>query len=231
MGSLTETATLSALDPAERPRERLLEHGSSVLADVELVAVLLRTGGRGRSALDVARTLLADCGGLVGLLSAAPQSLLGRNLGPAKASSVLAAVELGRRFARARLPYRQPLERPEAVADYLGLRYSCRDQEVMGVLYLDTRQRLMGESEVFRGTLNRAAAEPRSILKHGLLRDAAGFILFHTHPSGDPTPSSEDLAFTRRVADAGDIVGVRLVDHLIIGGSGRWVSLRRQNAW
>jgi DNA repair protein RadC len=226
-----QPVTIRELDPGERPRERLLEHGSEVLTDGELVAILLRTGRRGESAVDLSRGLLASCGGLIGLLAAMPQSLLRCGLGPAKAAALLAAVEIGRRLARARLPTRLPLDRPEAVADYLALTYSRRDQEVMGVLYLDTRQRLMGQEEVFRGTLNRAAAEPRTILKRGLLQDAAGFVLFHTHPSGDPTPSAEDLAFTRRVADAGDIVGVRLVDHLILGGSGRWVSLRKRGAW
>lgn len=231
-GNLVRRSTLlRELDPSERPRERLLAHGSEVLTDSELIAILLRTGRRGESAVDVARSLLISCGGLIGLLGAVPQSLLRSGLGPAKAASLLAAVEIGRRLARARLPERLPLDRPEAVADYLALSYGRRDQEIMGVLYLDTRQRLMAQEELFRGTLNRAAAEPRTILKRGLLRDAAGFVLFHTHPSGDPTPSAEDLAFTRRVAEAGDIVGVRLVDHLILGGSGRWVSLRKRGAW
>ncbi|MCZ6507475.1 MAG: DNA repair protein RadC [Acidobacteria bacterium] len=229
--SARQAVTIRELEPGERPRERLMEHGSEVLSDNELVAILIRTGRRGHSAVDLGRDLLAQCGGLVGLLGVVPQSLLRSGLGPAKAASLLAAVEVGRRLARARLPDRQPLDRPDAVADYLALRYSRRDQEVMGVLYLDTRQRLMAEAELFRGTLNRAAAEPRSILKRGLLQDAAGFILFHTHPSGDPTPSAEDLSFTRRVAEAGDIVGVRLIDHLIIGGAGRWVSLRKRGAW
>jgi len=231
LNRLRQAVTIRELDPAERPRERLLAHGSEVVSDNELVAILLRTGRRGQSAVDLARELLGQCSGLAGLLGAVPQSLRRSGLGPAKAASLLAAVEVGRRLARARMPRRLPLDRPGAVADYLALRYAQRDQEVMGVLYLDSRQRLMGEAEVFRGTLNRAAAEPRSILKRGLLQDAAGFILFHTHPSGDPSPSAEDLAFTRRVAEAGDIVGVRLIDHLVIGGGGRWVSLRRRGAW
>jgi DNA repair protein RadC len=90
---------------------------------------------------------------------------------------------------------------------------------------------LIGEGEIFRGTLSRAAVEPRSILKQGLLEDAAGFVIFHTHPSGDPSPSAEDLAFTRRMAEAGEVVGLRLVDHLIIGCGGRWVSMRERGAW
>ncbi len=215
----------------ERPRERLLENGSAALTDTELIAILLRTGRRGLSVVDLARGLLRDADGLAGLLGLTPATLRRSGLGPAKCASLLAAIEIGRRLARARLPEREPLAHAEAVASYLGLRYSRKDQEVMGALYLDTRNRLVAECEIYRGTLNRAAAEPRAILKRGLLRDAAGFILFHTHPSGDPSPSAEDLGFTRRVAQAGDVVGVRLVDHLILAAGGRWLSLRRRGGW
>ncbi len=101
----------------------------------------------------------------------------------------------------------------------------------MGALYLDTRNRLLAERELYRGTVNRAAVEPRAILKEGLLHGACGMVVFHTHPSGDPSPSPEDLAFTRRLSEGGELVGVRLVDHLILGGVGRWVSLRERGAW
>lgn len=215
----------------ERPRERLLRHGSHVLSDAELLAVLLRTGRPGTSVLDLAREILEGSGGLLGLLGASPESLQAKGLGPAKVAGLLAAVEIGRRLARAQFSDRQPLSRPSQVASYLALRYRLRDQEVMGALFLDSRNRLMGEREIFRGTLNRAAAEPREILKEGLLRGAAGIVLFHTHPSGDPSPSAEDLLFTRRMADAGEVVGIRLVDHLILGSGGRWVSLRERGAW
>lgn len=219
------------LPQEERPRERLIRDGSRALSDAELVAILLRTGRPGASALDMARRLLAEWGGPAGLLGACPRSLRSTGLGPAKAACLLAALELGRRLARARLPERKPLADPAAAASYLGLRYFLKDQEVMGALFLDTRNRLIGETEAYRGTLNRAAVEPRALLKQGLLRDAAGLILFHTHPSGDPAPSAEDLAFTRRMADAGTVVGVRLVDHLILGSCGRWVSLKRRGAF
>ncbi|MBZ0103084.1 MAG: DNA repair protein RadC, partial [Thermoanaerobaculia bacterium] len=152
-------------------------------------------------------------------------------LGPAKAATLLAAVEIGRRLARAELPERQSVAHPAAAASYLALRFAGRDQEVFGALYLDTRNRLIGEQELYRGTLNRAAVEPRRVLKEGLLRDAAGMLVFHNHPSGDPTPSAEDLAFTRRLGEAGEVVGIRLVDHLILGGVGRWVSLAQRGGW
>jgi DNA repair protein RadC len=117
------------------------------------------------------------------------------------------------------------------VARYLCLRYGRSDQEIMGALFLDSRHRLISESELFRGTLARASVEPRPVLKEGLLRGAAALLLFHTHPSGDPTPSAEDLAFTRRMAEAGEVIGIRLLDHLILGSASRWISLRQRGAW
>ena len=219
------------LPERDRPRERLLREGGAALSDAELLAVLLRTGCAGASALDLARGLLAEAGGLAGLVTTEPAALCRRGLGPAKATAVLAATELARRLAHAELPDRLPLGHPEAVARYLLLRYGERDQEVMGALFLDVRNRLLGEAELFRGTLSRAAVEPRAILKRALLASSAGVLLFHTHPSGDPSPSSEDLAFTRRMAEAGELVGVRLLDHLILGTSHRWVSLRRRGGW
>jgi len=219
------------LPPNERPRERLLKQGSGALSDVELVALLLRTGHRGTSVIEVARKLLDDHGGLDGLLGATPHMLRRKGLGPAKAAGVLAALELARRLALQEVPERKPLSRPAELARYLHLRYLVRDQEVMGALFLDVRQRTLGDREIYRGTLERSAAEPREILKECLLRGAAGFVLFHTHPSGDPTPSEEDTRFTLRMAAAAKAVGIRLIDHLVLGGGGRWVSFKDRMAW
>ena len=101
----------------------------------------------------------------------------------------------------------------------------------MGALFLDVRGKLLADKELYRGTLSRAAVEPREVLKEALRRGAAGVVLFHTHPSGDPSPSPEDFAFTRRMSSAADVVGVRLIDHMILGASGRWVSLRERGGW
>ena len=224
-------ATLIRELPAEeRPRERLLTRGAEALGDAELVAILLRTGKPGASALDLARDLLRREGGLAGLATADPTRLVHRGLGGARSAALLAAVEIGRRLARAAWSEREPMAHPAAVASYLALRFAALDQEVFGALYLDTRNRHLGERELFRGALNRAVVEPRRILREGLLLGAAGCVVFHTHPSGDPSPSAEDLAFTRKLAEAGEAVGIRLVDHLILGGVGRWVSLR-QRGW
>ncbi|MEL7059854.1 MAG: DNA repair protein RadC [Acidobacteriota bacterium] len=214
----------------DRPRERLLHRGAGSLSDAELLAVLLRTGTRGQSALDMAHELLAERGGLAGLLGAELETVRRHGLGRAKAATVMAAVELGRRLARRDLPVQQLLDRPDAVARYLFLRYAPRHQEVMGALYLDIRNRLLSEQEIFRGTLTRAVVEPRQILREALQRRAVGMVLFHTHPDGDPSPSLQDLDFTRRMREAGELIGVRLIDHLIVGAAGSWVSLGRQGA-
>lgn len=219
------------LPEGERPRERLLRQGGSSLADSELLAVLLRTGRRGASAIQMAMDVLRENGGLSGLLTATPHSLRRTGLGSAKAASLLAAVELGRRLAREQLLDREPLSRPVDVARYLALRYHTSDQEVMGALFLDARNLLLGEREMFRGTLSRISVEPREILRECLQRGASSIYLFHTHPSGDPEPSAEDLLFTRRMAEAAEIVGLRLVDHVVLGHQGRWVSLREKSAW
>jgi DNA repair protein RadC len=219
------------LPEGERPRERLLQHGGSSLSDSELLAVLLRTGRVGVSALQMAMDVLRENGGLAGLLTSTPHSLRRSGLGAAKAAALLAAVEVGRRLAREQLLDHEPLTRPVDVARYLAIRYQTCDQEVMGALFLDARNRLLGEREMFRGTISRIAVEPREILRECLQRGAAAIYLFHTHPSGDPSPSAEDLLFTRRMVEAADIVGLRLADHVVLGHRGRWVSLKEKSAW
>ena len=226
-----DVSMIAELSGEEKPRERLLEHGASALSDNELVAVLLRTGRQGQTVFQMAREILIDTGGLDGLVDSRAKDLIRDGLGEAKAASLIAAVEVGRRLARRRVSERRPLGRPASVAHYLSLRYQVRDQEVMGALYLDVRNKLLCDKEIYRGTLSRAAVEPREVLKEALRQGAAGVVLFHTHPSGDPSPSAEDLAFTRRMADAGEVMGIRLVDHMILGTAGRWVSVRERSPW
>ncbi|MCG8460738.1 MAG: DNA repair protein RadC [Holophagales bacterium] len=223
--------SLSKVPHNLRPRERLVTAGGHGLSDAELLAVLLRTGRPGQSALDMAEELLDEHGGLGGLMWTDARRLCRYGLRTAKAGTVMAAVELARRLARTRMSDEDVLDRPGAVANYLLLRFGRIDQEVVGALFLDSENRLLGEAEVFRGTLTRAAVEPRAVLREALLYGASGLILFHTHPSGDPAPSGEDLDFTRRLAEACGVVGMELIDHLVVGGFGRWVSLKQRGAW
>ncbi len=215
----------------EHPRQRLLANGAQALSDAELVEILLRNGGSASTARELARELLAEFGGLVGLANVNPVYLRRHQISDAKAATVVAALEIACRVAKARVPRQNLLDQPALVANYLTLRYGQRDQESMGCLFLNVRNRLIGECELFRGTQERTAVDPRAILKEALLRSAARIVLFHTHPSGDPSPSEEDLSFTRRLSDAGEMLGIRLVDHLVLGTSGRWVSLGRRGGW
>lgn len=223
-------ASIKEMAENDRPRERILAHGGKALTDRELLAVLLRTGRAGQSVLEMAEELLGESGGLNGLLTAGRRSLKRPGLGDAKLATLLAALELGRRLARAPMAERDLLDHPAVVARYLTLRYGSFDQEIMGALFLDVRNQLIYDNEIYRGTLSRALVEPRAIFKEALLRSASAFILFHTHPSGDPAPSAEDLDFTERMSQAGELLGVRLLDHLILGNYGAWVSLKRRGA-
>lgn len=206
------------------PRERLLAEGAAALADHELLAVLLGTNRPGgpRSALDAATALLASAGSLPAL-TLRDHTRLEHEGTPAAAVPPLAATaELARRLVRTRIPDRAVLDHLDELARYLTLRYSRIDQEVVGAVYLDARGGWMADEEIFLGTVSRSVAEPRPILVSALDRGASGILLFHTHPSGDPTPSAEDLLFTRRMAATCQVVGIRLHAHLVLGVGGRW---------
>ena len=212
------------------PKDRLLRHGAESLSDAELLAVVLRNGRPGESAVEVARQILGRVGGLANLARADRQTLRSCGASAGRASIILAAAEIVRRLARSKIT-RKLLSQPAAVASYVFLQFASEEQEIMGALYLDIRNRLIGERDVFRGCLSRASVEPAPILQEALRHRAASFILWHSHPSGDPSPSPEDLSFTRRMAEAGELLGIRLLDHLILGSGGRWVSLSRLKAW
>ncbi len=210
------------------PRERLLRHGAQGLSDAELLAVVLRTGSPGIQAQRTAERLLGAAGGLDGLFAADRQALRSFGVSSSRASILLATTELLRRLTRQRAEKRPRLVESGEVAEYLLLRLPSNGQEILGALYLDVRDRLIAEEEVFRGTLGRLAVEPGPILYRAILHRAASFILWHSHPSGDPQPSEDDLAFTRRMFDAGQVVNIPMVDHLILAANGRWVSLCRR---
>jgi DNA repair protein RadC len=177
------TTQIRDLPPDERPRQRLLRSGAHSLSDAEVLSIILGNGCREVCPLDLARQILEEGDGLFGLVGIHAPMLHRKGLGDSKAASVLASLELARRLARAEVPRRRLLRNPVAVASYLALKYTVRDQEVIGALYIDVRNRLVGERELYRGTLERALVEPREIFRDAILRGAAGIVLFHTHPS------------------------------------------------
>ncbi len=202
----------------ERPRERLLDRGPAELTDAELLAILLRTGTRGRSAIDLARLLIARFGGLRGLLEADRDQLCEQpGLGPAKYAQIQAALELARRHLREQLERGKPLTSPQATREYLRAALRDRAHEVFCALYLDTRHRVVAFEELFTGTIDSAHVHPRVVVEKALARRAAALIVAHNHPSGIAEPSQADLAITRRLRDALGLVDIRLLDHFIIG--------------
>ncbi len=209
----------------ERPRERLLATGPAALSDAELLAILLRTGTRGHSALDLARHLLADFGGLRGLLEAGQDEICKANgLGPAKYAQLQAALELARRNLAENLSRGDPLTSPDRTRQFLRAALRDRPHEVFCVLYLDTRHRVIRFDELFNGTIDSAHVHPRVVVEKALAARAAALILAHNHPSGVAEPSQADLAITRRLRDALGLVDIRLLDHMIVG-DGEVVSL------
>jgi DNA repair protein RadC len=212
----------------ERPRERLAMHGPSTLSDAELMAILLGSGSRGKSALQVARKLVCD--GLPALSRREASALSAFDgIGPAKSARIAAALELGRRIAAQEEPSIEPVRDPVALGRSLVARYAHYVQERLGAIYLDAKNRPIREREIYVGTLNTAAVSTRDILRFALEDHAAGIVVFHNHPSGDPAPSAEDLLFTRKLVEAGKLMGIDIIDHLIIGAT-RFVSLKQRGA-
>jgi DNA repair protein RadC len=205
------------LPAATRPREKLLARGAAALADAELVALLLRTGTRGVSALDLAATLIRRYGGLHGLLHADAAGLRAvPGLGPAKYAELAAVLELARRALAEPLPHRDLLESPQATGDYLRLWLGGAEVEVFAALFLDTRHQLISARELWRGSLAQASVYPREIVKLALALNAAALIVAHNHPSGVAEPSVADRQLTARLKEALALVDVRLLDHLVV---------------
>ena len=202
----------------ERPREKLLAHGSHALSDAELLAIFIGCGPRGQTALDVGRALLADHQGLRGLLDRRPAELAKlRGLGPARACALAAALELGTRHLQQQLARGDVLSDPDRAGDYLARRLRPLPHEVFACLFLDTRHRMIAYEELFRGSLDGAEVHSREVAKRCLAHNAAAVILGHNHPSGNPEPSAADRAVTARLKQALSLLDVRLLDHFVIG--------------
>lgn len=222
------TYRIADLQESDRPRERLETLGPQVLSNPELIAILLRTGVPGENAVEVAQRLLKKFGGLLGLHRASFDELLNQHgLGEAKASQIKAAIELGRR-----LPLEAPEERPSinSPADAAALiqyEMSALDQEHLRVLLLDRRNRVLEIVEVYKGSVNSSQVRVGEVFKEAVRKNASAIIVAHNHPSGDPTPSPDDVAVTRAIVQAGKLLDIDVLDHLVIG-LGKWVSLKER---
>lgn len=208
---------LREIPKEERPRERLLQHGAEALSNSELLAILLRTGTANESAVRLAGKVLAACGGLRHLTDMTVEQLTAiKGIGQAKALQLKAGIELGRRLSRSRLEDMPAVRSPQDAAELLRdeLRYLTKEHFV--VLFLNTKNRVIGKETLSIGSLNASIVHPREVFRSAIQRSSASIICAHNHPSGDPTPSPEDIEVTRRLAAAGKLLGIELLDHVII---------------
>lgn len=216
------------LPMAERPRERLKLCGAGALSTGELLAIILRVGVPGESVIQVANRLLARYGGLPGLARASFADLCAEHgVGEAKAAQLKAALELGRRLLVASPQERPQVKSPGDAANLIALEMSALEQEEMRVILLDTRNRVLGIETIYKGSLNSAVVRIAELFRGAIKANAAAIILAHNHPSGDPSPSIEDVRLTRDAVQAGKLLAIEVLDHLIIG-QGRWISLKER---
>ncbi len=212
----------------DQPRERLARLGAGALSDAELLAILLRVGTNGANVLQLAYQLLAECGGWAGLQLLDFNDLCQRHgIGTSKAASIKAALEIGRRLARSGIDERFPIRSPADVATLLMVEMSHLDQEHLRTILLDTKNRVQQINTVYIGSLNSATIRVGEVFKEAVRRNSAGIIVVHNHPSGEATPSMDDIEVTRQLVAAGRLLDIELLDHLIIG-RGQYVSLRER---
>lgn len=216
------------LPKEERPRERLIRHGAERLANKELIAILLRTGTHRKSALGLAEKLLARFDSLRGLADASYEELLEIDgVGPAKATDILAAFELAKRLADSQMEFHGVVNSPQDAAQMVLRELSLEDREHFMIIMLNTKHRVIAKKVISIGHLNASLVHPREMFKEAIRRSSAAVILVHNHPSGDLTPSKDDLATTERLKEVGEILGIEVLDHIIVGDN-RYLSFREQ---
>jgi DNA repair protein RadC len=204
----------------QRPRDRLIKHGAHALSDAELIAVFLRVGVKGKSAVDLGRDMIGHFGSLQGLFNANITEFSKiHGLGSAKYAQLQAVLELAKRAISEKLQTQSSLSSPESVKQFLKLAIGSKQYESFNVLFLDVKNRLIKSEELFKGTLSHASVYPREIIKAALAHNAASVILAHNHPSGSPEPSQADLTLTQTLKTALDLVDIRLLDHFIVTNS------------
>jgi DNA repair protein RadC len=219
---------IADIDASERPRERLARLGPQALSQAELLAILLRTGVPGENAVQVGERLLREFGGLAGLHQAAFDEVCNQHgIGAAKACQLKAAIELGRRLVTEAPEERPAVHKPEDAASLVSYEMSALEHEELRVLLLDTRNRVLAIETLYRGSVNSSQVRVGELFRAAIRRNAPAIIVVHNHPSGDPTPSPDDVALTRGVVQAGKLLDIDVLDHLVIG-HGRFVSLKER---
>ena len=206
------------IEASQRPRERLELQGASALREAELLAILLRVGKKGVNAVQIGQRMLCQFGGLSGLHRASFAELCQvEGVGPAKAAQIKAAIELGRRLSTLSPDERPTIASPDDVADRGQYAMMALEQEELWVLLLDSRNRLINTEHLYRGSLNASTVRPAEVFKAGIRHNAGGLIVVHNHPSGDPSPSPEDINLTRCLIEAGEMLELPILDHIVIG--------------
>lgn len=222
------TLKMKEVPKEERPRERMLKYGEAQLSNQELLAILLATGTRNESAMGLANRVIMHFEGLKYLSEATIEELTAiKGIGNAKGIGILAALELGKRINQYKPAAPYIIRSPEDGADYVMEEMRNLNQEHLVALFLNTKNQIIHQQTIFIGSLNASIVHPREIFREAVKRSAASIICAHNHPSGDPTPSQEDIHVTRRLVEAGNIMGIHLVDHLIIGDN-TFISLKEK---
>lgn len=220
--------TIKDMPSGERPRERLAREGAASLSNAELLAILFRSGVEGENVLNLANNLIARFHGLAGLARASfPELQTVNGLGEAKISTLKAAFELGRRLTIASADERPQIRSPQDAANLLMSEMSLLDQEQLRVMLLDTRNRILSIPTIYKGNLNTSVVRVSELFRDAIRQNAAAIIVAHNHPSGDPTPSPEDVTVTRNIISAGKMLDIEVLDHLVIGQQ-RYVSLKER---
>ena len=224
-------ATVRELPGDERPRERLQHFGPQALSTAEVLAIVLRTGMRGDNVIGLATRLLTKYGGLPGLVRADFRELCAeRGMGEAKSAQVKAALEIGRRLALLQVDARYKISTPAEAANLVMLEMAYLDTEQMRILVLDSKGQLVEKVNLYQGTANSSVLRAAEVFRPAVIRNCPALILCHNHPSGDPAPSPEDIQATKQLVQAGRVLDIQLVDHIIIGHQ-RFVSLKDQLKW
>jgi DNA repair protein RadC len=229
-GELMEVTSLMLREvpTEERPRERMLQYGAGALSHAELLAIILRTGTVSESAVRLASRILSESGGLRSLVDMSKDQLTQiKGIGDAKALQILAGIELGRRIAKSTFSERITIRSPKDIANLMSEELRYLQKEHFVCLFLNTKNHVLAQETLSMGSLNASIVHPREVFRAAIKRSSASIVCVHNHPSGDPTPSPEDIQLTHRLVEAGTIIGIEVLDHVIIGDQ-RFISLKEE---